>query len=113
MKMEKVLIFACLTWASLTFNACYAQNPEQYLPTFNIARDKEVTVNATCGGDLGGQTETYCKLVGYDSFFVKSSNQILSGQVNIPSGLCQAGNALGICICGCRCSSGSQTSGCT
>ena len=80
--MEKVLIFACLTWASLTFNACYAQNPEQYLPTFNIARDKEVTVNATCGGDLGGQTETYCKLVGYDSFFVKSSNQILSGQVN-------------------------------
>ena len=79
--MEKVLIFACLTWASLTFNACYAQS--QYLPTFNIARDKEVTVNATCGGDLGGQTETYCKLVGYDSFFVKSSNQILSGQVKI------------------------------
>ena len=83
--MEKVLIFACLTWASLTFNTCYAQNPEQYLPTFNIARDKEVTVNATCGGDLGGQTETYCKLVGYDSFFVKSSNQILSGQVKIHS----------------------------
>ena len=85
--MEKVLIFACLTWASLTFNTCYAQNPEQYLPTFNIARDKEVTVNATCGGDLGGQTETYCKLVGYDSFFVKSSNQILSGQVKIHSGV--------------------------
>ena len=52
--MEKVLIFACLTWASIAFNSCYAQNPEQYLPTFNIARDKEVTVNATCGGDLGG-----------------------------------------------------------
>ena len=35
-------------------SACYSQNPEQYLPTFNIAWDKEVTVNATCGGDLGG-----------------------------------------------------------
>ena len=75
--MEKFLFPLFLSLASL--HICQAQNPVQNLPTFNIARDKKVTVNATCGQDTEG--ETYCKLVGYDSFFVKSTNRIITGQV--------------------------------
>ena len=78
--MENFLLLIFLSLASLTVNICHAQNPElTSLPTFNIARDKKVTVNATCGQDTEG--ETYCKLVGYDSFFVKSTNRIITGQV--------------------------------
>ena len=83
--MEKLAqLFFIAFFAGLSVHYCYAQSPEQNQPqTFNIARNKKVTVNATCGEDTGGQEETYCKLVGYDSFFVKSSNRIITGQVRI------------------------------
>ena len=80
-KLAQLFFIAC--FASVSVHYCYAQSPEQNLPTFNIARNKKVTVNATCGEDTGGQEETYCKLVGYDSFFVKSSNRIITGQVRL------------------------------
>ena len=56
---------------------------ELTLPYFNIAEKKKVSVNATCGEDFIGKDskEFYCKLVGYDSFLVASSNQIFDGQV--------------------------------
>ena len=50
------------------------------LPYFNIALKKKVTVNATCGENLA-RKETYCKLVGYDSLLLTSSNEIVDGQV--------------------------------
>ncbi len=52
-------------------------------PYFNIAVNRKVTVNATCGeGITWSPKEVYCKLVGYDRLDVGLSKyDILDGQV--------------------------------
>ncbi len=51
-------------------------------PYFNIAEKRRVTVNATCGEGVARE-EVYCKLVGYDSYAIASTqHNILDGQVN-------------------------------
>ena len=56
-----------------------AQITPQY---FNIAENRRVTVNATCGEGLA-QREVYCKLVGNNDDTVQMRGQfdILDGQV--------------------------------
>lgn len=52
-------------------------------PYFNIAENRKVTVNATCGEGIAVR-EVYCKLVGFDRFDVTISKfDILDGQVMI------------------------------
>ena len=53
-------------------------------PSFNVAENRKVTVNATCGeGAL--KKEVYCKLVGYDRLDYASTFDILDGQVRTDS----------------------------
>ena len=50
-------------------------------PYFNIAENRNVSVNATCGEGIALK-ETFCKLVGYDRFDSRVANyDILDGQV--------------------------------
>ena len=49
-------------------------------PYFNIAENRNVTVNATCGEGVALK-EVYCKLVGYDRFEGLSAFKVLDGQV--------------------------------
>ena len=50
-------------------------------PYFNIAENRVVTVNATCGEGVAGP-ETYCKLVGYDTFKEGLDDYVLGGHVS-------------------------------
>ena len=51
-------------------------------PYFNIAENRVVTVNATCGEGYPSK-EVYCKLVGYDRFDIGLAKyDILDGQVH-------------------------------
>ena len=74
---DEILAFLALV---LSVQLCVGQDALT-LPYFNIALKKKVSVNATCGENIF-KKETYCKLVGYDSYIVAQSNQILDGQVN-------------------------------
>lgn len=47
------------------FSAASAENGALTPPYFNIALNRNVSVNATCGEGIAGR-EVYCKLVGYD-----------------------------------------------
>lgn len=50
-------------------------------PYFNIAENRKVTVNATCGEGIPYK-EIYCKLVGYDRIDVGLAKyDIVDGQV--------------------------------
>ena len=72
---EQIFLAILLAWSQI------GSGQDLTLPYFNIALNKKITVNATCGENTI-RKETYCKLVGYDSFIVATSNQILDGHVN-------------------------------
>ena len=71
-------------WAVFLFCAAFAnaQNEGALTPPyFNIAENRAVTVNATCGEGYPSK-EVYCKLVGYDRFDIGLAKyDILDGQI--------------------------------
>ena len=73
----KKLAFELLLFAFVQF--CHAQ--DNVMPYFNIALKKKVEVNATCGEGLDDYSNTFCKLVGHDSFLVTAHSTTELGQV--------------------------------
>lgn len=70
-----LLLAGCSAWAQ-EIGSPGALTP----PYFNIAENRNVSVNATCGEGVALR-EVYCKLVGYDRFDGLSKFKIVDGQV--------------------------------